>query len=225
MRRGSRISCCGKGRQAADLVGCLARIRDVTKEWKLPLLLAKLDVAGAFDKVDRTKVADTLLSRLRGHNLDKELVYMLCQLKTHNLCGDVPGGGQICIAPDIGMKQGAPESAELFGLVVDSLLSDLVDCRLWGELGTPFEDLGLELLFFQDDIFLIENSLGKLCKRISAVGRCLGRAGLQLAAEKTKIVANDHYCGARRATIGGEAFTVAEKGESVRVLGLGVLAF
>ena len=221
IRRGSRISCCGRGRQAADLVGCLSRIRDVTREWKLPLLLCKLDVAGAFDRVDRNKVASLLIERLQDRHLDNELLYMLLQLRTHTLHGKVPGGHEINLSPDIGIKQGAPESAELFGLVVDALLTDLVDCKQWGDLGTPFPELGIELLFYQDDVFMVETNLGKLCRRLNAVDRCLGRAGLCLAKEKTKIVANDHYVGARRASLRGQDFVVAERGECIKVLGLG----
>ena len=147
LRRGSRISCCGRGRQSADLIGCISRIRDTTKEWKLPFILCKLDVAGAFDKVDRSKVVDLLVDRLRDKDLDAELRFLLAQLRTHTLEGIAPGGGKVCLSPNIGIKQGAPESAEIFGLVVDALLMELVSCRQWGEFGWPFENLQVTFSF------------------------------------------------------------------------------
>ena len=104
LRRGSRISACGRGRQAADLIGGVSRIRDVVREWKLPCLLCKLDVAGAFDKVDRRKVADLLCSRLGGAQLSAELRYLLGELHTHELHGKVPGGDVICLEPNNGIK-------------------------------------------------------------------------------------------------------------------------
>ncbi|CAE7946692.1 pol [Symbiodinium sp. KB8] len=222
LRQGSRVSCCGKGRQAADLVGCVSRLRDICREWRHPLLVCKLDVSGAFDRVKRDKVADYLINKLGNKHLDDELRYMLAQLRTHTLQGTAPGGIhlQLQLSPDVGIKQGAPESAEVFGLLVDSLLSDLVHCKRWGELGVIFEGTDLDLLFFQDDIFLLETDLARLCRRIRAVDRCLAQAGLSLAAEKTKIVANPYYTGARRAKVGDEMFVVSARGESLKVLGL-----
>ncbi|CAE7458749.1 unnamed protein product [Symbiodinium sp. CCMP2592] len=220
MRKGSKISCCGKGRQAADLLGTISRMRDVTKEWSEPLILCKLDVAGAFDKLDREKVADLLLGRLRGKGVKFELKYLLEQLAVHRLLGNAPGGKPVDLCPDNGIKQGAPESAELFGLVIDSLLSCLVNCRQWGELGLPFSEADIDLLFFQDDIFIVETQFARLCKRIAIVDRCLQQAGLSLARNKTKIVANEHYVGARRAKLGDDFFTIAPHGESLKVLGV-----
>ncbi|CAE7333491.1 unnamed protein product [Symbiodinium sp. KB8] len=220
LRRGSHISCCGRGRQSADLVGTISRLRDVTKEWQEPLLLCKLDVAGAFDRVDRLRIAKLLISRLSGGDLACELRYLLAQLHTHTLLGRVPGGGEVKLRPNIGIKQGAPESAELFGLVVDALLSDLVHCRRWGDLGCPFPEVDLSLLFYQDDVFLVETDMVRLAKRIRAVDRCLSTAGLKLAAKKTKIVSNCHYKGCRKVKIAEHLFQVAPLGESVRVLGV-----
>ena len=220
LRRPSRVSCCGKGRQAADLIGAASRIRDVSKEWRRPLLVAKLDVAGAFDRLDRKKVAEFLLSRLAASGLPRELQYLLRQLQTHQLTGVVPGGHKIDVFTNVGIRQGAPESAEVFGLVIDAMLSELCDCHAWKALGKPLDELDVTLLMYQDDIFLFEDDLGRLCKRIRVVDRCLRRAGLCLATSKTKIVANEYYTGARAAAVGDDRFSIAPAGESVKVLGL-----
>ena len=220
LRVGSKISCCGKGRQAADLVGGVTRIRDVAHEWKLPLLLCKLDVAGAFDRVKRDRVAAYLVENLKGRHLNVELKYMLAQLRSHTMHGNAPGGVEVELVSNIGIKQGAPESAEIFGLLIDALLSRLVHCRQWGEIGTGFDDLDIDLLFYQDDIFIVESNLGRLCRKISAVNNCLASAGLCLAKDKTKIVANEHYTGARRAKMGEDVFVVAGRGDPLKVLGL-----
>ncbi|CAE7915720.1 pol [Symbiodinium necroappetens] len=220
LRGGSKISCCGRGRQAADLVGCVTRIRDVCHEWKMPLLLCKLDVAGAFDRVRRGEVAGFLRDKLCTSGMNAELRYMLSQLRTHSLRGTAPGGIDFVVRPDVGIKQGAPESAEIFGLLVDSLMSSLTMCRQWLAMGKPFDDVDIDLLFYQDDIFLVETSLTRLCRKIKAIDKCLKTAGLSLATEKTKIVANEHYVGARRAEIAGDMFVVSEAGEALKVLGL-----
>ena len=220
LRRGSRVSACGAGRQAADLIGCATRIRDVVHEWKLPCLLCKLDVAGAFDRVDRYKVADLLCSRLLGRGLCCELRYLLSQLRVHTLQGQVPGGDLIEICPNNGIKQGAPESAEIFGLVVEVLLAELAESRQWKAMGRPYQELEFDFMFYQDDVFLVDDKLPVLGKRIRAIDKCLQQAGLRLATNKTKVVASDAYRGCRRIKIGSDLFNVAPQGESLKVLGL-----
>eukprot|EP00439_Symbiodinium_sp_Y106_P058022 s863_g8.t1 len=50
LRRPSGASCCGPGRQAADVIGSFTRLRDNVREWKLPAVCTKLDVKGTFDR-------------------------------------------------------------------------------------------------------------------------------------------------------------------------------
>ena len=220
MRTGSRISGCGKGRQAADVIGTVTRLRDVCQEWKVPLLLCKLDISGAFDKIDRQKIVEFLKDRLAAKDLDHELKYLLGQLKTYSLSGKVPGGHEIDVQANAGIKQGAPESAEIFGMIMDSLLSRLLSHPKWGEFGKPIPELDVQLIFYQDDIFVVETELGRLAKRIKVLERCLAQHGLQLAADKTKIVASESYRGPRRARVAETEFVVAGPSESVKVLGI-----
>ena len=151
---------------------------------------------------------------------EKELCYMLCQLRSHKLTGCAPGGVQVSLQPDVGIKQGAPESQELFAMILDSVLSDLVAHQQWGDMGSAFDELDLDMLLYQDDIFLLDCDLARLCRRIRIIDRCLARVGLQLSTDKTKIVANDFYRGVRKVKIGEDVFEIAKKGETLKVLGL-----
>ena len=67
-----------------------------------PSSFAKLDVAGAFDKIDRRRVCTLLTTRLEGRNCGHELKYLLGQLFTHTLTGSVPGGNSVSLRPNIG---------------------------------------------------------------------------------------------------------------------------
>ncbi|CAE7832190.1 pol [Symbiodinium sp. CCMP2592] len=220
MRTGSKVSGCGRGRQAADVIGTLSRVRDLTQEWRLPTLLCKLDISGAFDRIDRQKIAEFLKAKLQDKGVQHELKFMLCQLRSYRLIGQVPGGNQIHIEPNIGIKQGAPESAEIFGLVMDEILSTLTNMKAWGDLGQAFDDTDLDLVFYQDDIFVIETELVRLGRKVKVLERCLGRHGLHLASEKTKIIASPFYKGCRRVQVGGTPFEIAKPGESIKVRGL-----
>ena len=220
MRTGSKISGCGKGRQAADVIGTVSRLRDVAQEWKIPLLLCKLDISGAFDKLDRQKIVEFLKERLDGCELEHELRYLLCQLRTYQLVGRVPGGHTIQLGANVGIKQGAPESAELFGMIMDALLSRVTSHAKWGEFGVNLPGLDIQLIFYQDDIFLIENDLARLGKRINVLERYLAQHGLKLAGEKTKIVASGAYNGPRKVQVGGNVIEISRSTESVKVLGI-----
>ena len=220
MRTGSTISGCGKGRQAADVIGTISRIRDVVQEWKTPLLLCKLDISGAFDKLDRQRIVEFLKENLQHKELDHELKYLLGQLRTYRLCGVVPGGHEIQIDANVGIKQGAPESAELFGMIMDALLAKIISHPKWGEFGWTLKDLDVQLIFYQDDIFLVESDLARLGRRIKVLERGLAQYGLRLAAGMTKIVASAAYRGPRNVRVGGSDFIVSSSSESVKVLGI-----
>ena len=106
------------------------------------------------------------------------------------------------------------------GWLLDALLGDLVDCSRWRSLGRPFAELDLDLLFYQDDIFSVETDMVRLARRIRAVDRCLGTAGLQLATTKTKIVSTAITEDAAKSKVGEHLFQVAPLGEAVKVLGI-----
>eukprot|EP00439_Symbiodinium_sp_Y106_P074342 s1137_g14.t1 len=220
LRTGSPISGCGKGRQAADVIGMISRARDVVHEWKVPLLLCKLDISGAFDRVDRQRICEFLVGRLREREVPSELKYLQAQLRTYPLVGDAPGGQTIELFPNIGIKQGAPESAEIFGMIMDCLLCELVFHEGWKRLGVAVPGLNVPLVFYQDDIFILESDLGRLCKKINILERHLGRAGLCLATDKTRIVASQAYRGPRKVKVGENFFYVSPPHDSVKVLGL-----
>ena len=220
MRNGSRISGCGKGRQAVDVIGVISRIRDVVHEWQCPVLLCKLDISGAFDKIDRLKIIEFLMSRLKGKDVSHELRYLMAQLRTYHLQGEAPGGQMIEVEANIGIKQGAPESAELFGMIMEALLSELINCQGWKNFGMPIDGMDIELIFYQDDIFLIESDFARLAKRINVLERHLARAGLALATEKTKIIASASFRGPRRLQVGANQFVISPPDESLKVLGL-----
>ncbi|CAE7484674.1 unnamed protein product [Symbiodinium sp. CCMP2592] len=221
LRVGSRVSGCGKGRQAADVLGTIARVRDITHEWKVPILLCKLDISGAFDRIDRQKICEFLKERLRGREVPAELKYLLNQMKTYHLVGQAPGGQTLKISPNVGIKQGAPESAELFGMIMDCMLSELTTCQGWKRFGIAVPGCDLQLIFYQDDIFLLETEFARLGRKVNVLERHLRTAGLVLATEKTKIIASEAYRGPRRIKVGENFFEIASPGESVKVLGLG----
>ena len=68
LRDPSPWSACGCGRSTADLHGCMGRLRDMCREWRLGIVIAKLDVEAAFDNVSRESIARFLNMHLVDKN-------------------------------------------------------------------------------------------------------------------------------------------------------------
>ena len=63
--------------------------------------------------------------------------YRLGQLDVFELHGQVPGGDSISVQANSGIKQGAPESAELFGLIMGWILDETLARPEWKAVGRP----------------------------------------------------------------------------------------
>ncbi|CAE7215765.1 pol [Symbiodinium sp. CCMP2456] len=206
--------------QSADLIGSITRLRDTTREWKLPTVCAKLDVKGAFDRVRRDAAARLLIDRTRNFVLNAEVRWLVRQLGTNFLDGSVPGGARIQVECTQGIKQGAPESAELFGLLMGCQIDSLLDSPQWARIPTPWGDVPLCLLFYQDDVFIWDENIDSLKQRIELVAQVLGELGLELAEEKTQIIASPHYAGNRSIWVGNQRVNVLPPEDTIRVVGV-----
>ncbi|CAE7611309.1 unnamed protein product [Symbiodinium sp. CCMP2456] len=219
LRRGSSISTCGKGRQVADLIGAMTRMRDIAHEWREPLLFAKLDVAGAFDRLSRDEVAEMIVSRTKNTALGVEAQFLLRQLDINVLRGMVPGGHEISVEANVGIRQGSPDSAELFGLVMGMLLDDMLERDPWKNVGLAFKDLPVDLFFFQDDVFVFDTTAARLARKIEIIGGALSKGGLKLAMNKTKVIASPDYKGKMTLKVEDQDVTI-HRNSAIRVLGV-----
>ncbi|CAE7397701.1 unnamed protein product [Symbiodinium sp. CCMP2456] len=163
------------------------------------------------------------LGRLAGCGVSRETKYLVRQLKSNYLVGKVPGGGEVTIHCSTGIKQGAPESAELFGLILESALSELLSGKKWGDLGHSVPDLPMDLLMYQDDIFLWDTTAETLQTRLRLVNARLLDLGLQLATSKTCVVSTPEYRGSRTIKVSGETIPIQSASTPLKVLGLNFL--
>ncbi|CAE7406906.1 unnamed protein product, partial [Symbiodinium microadriaticum] len=63
LRFGCPWSSSGRNRGCADMHGAMSRLRDMVREWRLGVVVVKLDIRGAFDCVHREEVANFLIER------------------------------------------------------------------------------------------------------------------------------------------------------------------
>ena len=220
VRRPSSASCCGRGRQTADLIGGMTRLRDTVREWKLPMLCAKLDVKGASDQIKRKAAKQLVVDRTRNQLLNTEVRWMIRQLGTNRLCGAVPGGLRVEVECTQGIKQGAPESAEMFGLLMADKIEDMVESKRWRAIPTTWGDVPLNLLFYQDDVFVWDEKVEQLETRIQLIAETLQGLGLELAEDKTQVIASPNYIGRRTLKVNGSEVMVQPRTTAIRVVGV-----
>eukprot|EP00439_Symbiodinium_sp_Y106_P036980 s3585_g4.t1 len=89
----------------------------------------------------------------------------------------------------------------------------------WRSLSLPIDDLPVDLMYYQDDVFVIETLPDRLSERIKLIQEGLRGAGLELAMEKTTVVAAADYNGVMFLELEGRKITFVRE-EGIKVLGL-----
>ena len=220
MRAPCPWSAAGAGRSCADMHGTFSRLRDMTREWRLGVIAVKLDIRGAFDHVHRRAVADFVESHLTNARVPFELRFLLRLLDVNEMQGCAPGGASISVTSNRGIKQGSPESAEIFGLLIAKIVTQIKAGRDWRSPNGSLADLPADVGCYQDDIFVWGEQAGPISHNIALISNALAKVGLQLAGEKTAVIASKYYKGARHITVDGLRVEFQPAGTSIRVLGL-----
>ena len=220
VRKPCRWAASGKGRQVADLIGAVGRFRDVCREWRMGGVMMKLDIRGAFDFVHREAVAQFLISRLANSCHQSELAFLLRLLRSNRLLGQAPGGALIEVKANRGIRQGSPESAELFGMLIQQVVIEAHADPRWRQPKGEFDDLPLDGGCFQDDIVMWGGDVETLHNNVEILIELLAKLGLNLAVDKTGVIAMPYYQGMRSITVGGHTVAFLEPGASLRILGV-----
>ena len=220
LRQDSPWSACGQNRSTADMHGVLGRLRDMTREWRLGVVLVKLDIEGAFDFVNRKAVADFIDTRLDNGEMAFEKRFLLKLLDENTLRGSAPGGASVRVRCNRGIRQGSPESAEIFGMLVSDVVNRIKASGRWRNPTGRLQDIPADVGTYQDDIFLWSDNAGVLEKNIDLIAGELRLLGLRLAVKKTCIIASKYYKGRRVVRVDGIDVPILDCGSSVRVLGL-----
>ncbi|CAE7780059.1 unnamed protein product [Symbiodinium sp. CCMP2592] len=220
MRRPCPWTAAGCGRSCADMHGTFSRLRDMSREWRVGVIAVKLDIRGAFDHVHRRAVADFITTHLQGEDVPFETRFLLRLLDVNRLEGCAPGGARLSVDCNRGIRQGSPESAEIFGLLVSCIISRLKSGNQWRVPNGLLQDLPADVGCYQDDIFVWGEQSGPISHNIGLISQALREVGLELAREKTSIIASKYYKGVRYVVVDGLRVEMQPPGSSIRVLGL-----
>ena len=119
-----------------------------------------------------------------------------------------------------GIRQGSPESAELFGMLIQQVVIEAHADPRWRQPKGEFDDLPLDGGCFQDDIVMWGGDVETLHNNVEILIELLAKLGLNLAVDKTGVIAMPYYQGMRSITVGGHTVAFLEPGASLRILGV-----
>eukprot|EP00439_Symbiodinium_sp_Y106_P019430 s1871_g2.t1 len=155
--------CARKHRQTCDYTFSLWRIMELCREWHRSVVCVKIDVAKAFDSVDRRKLLQTLRSKLGDTPEMRAWEGLLVDTEATLL---TPWGISSFMLFS-GIKQGAVESPSFFSMLMEEALHEVAEEQKWKDMELLFHDFPHEHLLFMDDGVLWSCSLGVIGTRVS----------------------------------------------------------
>ena len=198
-------------------IGILA---EKCNEFNLPLWVATLDFKKAFDSISHCSIWESLLA----HGTPPIYVHVLSRLYRGQRASVKCDATSREFNKRKGTKQGDPVSPIIFNAVLEEVMRKVK--AKW-----RLKNFGLQVgylpetvvtnLRFADDILLIGRTLPQIRRMIADVAEEGARVGLQLHAEKTKILHNNIGYGSRvrDASVNGMSIEVLEPAASAMYLG------
>jgi len=161
----------------------LQHIIDKHRHSKRPLYLCFVDLKSAYDKV-QWQLLWRLLQRLGVHGdmlgaIQSLYDGCLLSMRVGGACGAAHN-------PSIGLRQGCPLSATLFGIFIDDLHHHLqTTCP---EAGEQLQTMRLSDLVYADDICLMASSPAHLQALIDALGVFCAMLHMEISVANTRVM-------------------------------------
>ena len=186
LRYHGQFQCMGEGRQTVDYIWVIARLMSLDAEWRYGLYFVKLDIAKAFDLVDRNK----MLMRLAGKMGPCEELRCWWHLfkQTDARLDTVWGSSTVSMLR--GIRQGAVESPLLFAAVMDWVATDTACKHQWAPQDDVYKGLEFAEAAFVDDCLLWNGSKRVLEQRILQFTDELQEWGLKVNPDKSQAYAS-----------------------------------
>ena len=183
------------------------------QEWKRGVCWLKVDLAKAFDKVDRRVLVDRLQKRMGmcpefrcWHNLLKDNDAIL-----------QTGWDTSIIEMHGGIKQGAIESPAFFSFLAEACLHEARDRFKWDEGAHAFDGLALDSLLYMDDGLHWSQGVAGIERRVAQWSVVLQEFGLTINPKKCQLYCSPFHNGKRTARIQGVLLHAAEE---LHILGM-----
>ncbi|EYC37077.1 hypothetical protein Y032_0828g2555 [Ancylostoma ceylanicum] len=129
----------------------IARLSEVSREYKMPLCLMYIDLRKAF-KTDET---EAVLEALSNQGVPTQWIRIFCELYSNFTTRISPSYDDITIDIRRGVRQGDTVLPKLF----NDTFGDVMRTLEWDNMSLRFDDRLLHHLRFPDDIVLITSSI------------------------------------------------------------------
>ena len=161
----------------------------LSQEYGLPLVIAKLDIASAFDHLEHFAIGK-FFRTLGPHREAEILLFIISHSKVLISLADIEWSQEV----DRGILQGSSYSAEIFARVVDFYLGDVLDDwqareDTWLVSYSSSHPTKLFNILFADDLVLLACSFAQMQRMLKQVQMCLAAIGLSLSFRKCSILA------------------------------------
>ena len=213
LKYGTPSQVMGEGRQTTDYLRSMSRLMQLEQEWKMGLWAVKLDIAKAFDTLDR----DRFLHRLAGHLGHNEVLKCWWKLFSKTEAQLCTAWGTSTVSMRSGIRQGAVESPHLFSAAVDWVLQDLLGSKELLRVKDNYEGLGVSEAAFVDDILAWHGARKCLQGKVAALTHELREWGLRVNLQKCQVYASPYSRDLGSFQVDGEAL---ERDDHLQVMGI-----
>eukprot|EP00439_Symbiodinium_sp_Y106_P058038 s2522_g8.t1 len=230
IRHGATLQWARKGRQGIELIATLRRVTTMARDWGVGTYIVKLDIRKAFDSVWQHSMSELVAARVGGVASARcpvppeegdqpwEALLWLSILQTRGL--NVAVGDTITTVPQTnGIRQGSPDSPDLFGAIVARDLQTAINAAPPQgpdpKGGRPPPRTGGSFL---DDTYLSTQSRDHLQHVLTTLEAELDTDGLQIHPTKTAILYSKPE-GGGTFTIGGSEVACAPHKTHIGALG------
>ena len=173
----------GEGRQTADYVFGTARLMQLDHEWKSGLNFLKLDVAKAFDTLNRKAFLNRLADKLGCNEILRCWWAMFSS--TDAVLSTVWGESVVDMVT--GIRQGSVESPQMFAAVIDWILGDVAVKYGWDPAEGPLQGLNLGEIAFVDDLIVWNGDRKGLKVKVAQLAEEMRSRGLQVNIKKCQL--------------------------------------
>ncbi|CAE7458351.1 unnamed protein product [Symbiodinium natans] len=183
----STLQWAAPGRQAVELIWVLRRVARLAKDWGEPTYIVKLDIRKAFDSVLQPALGEMVRDKVGGKGGHPwEARAWLGIIEARGL--QVAVGDKITpVQQTNGVRQGSPDSPELFA----SLVGDTLDEATQAAGRAPqHPQCPINGGAFMDDTYLWSNNKLHLQSQLTHLETRLEKKGLSIHPGKTAIITN-----------------------------------
>ena len=193
---------CGfrKGRGTVDQLWVIRQVAERATEYRTPLLLCFVDLAKAYDSVNR----QALIAILKEYRVPQQLARIVEELHTDTRCQiRTAGGTSEEFDVNTGVRQGCVLSPLLFNCFMDKILREATK-TLGGGLHINYTTEGgvfltyrnktpavacIQDVLYADDLALVAETRRELQSMVNVLDSACTRWGMTISAGKTKVLA------------------------------------